>query len=178
MQVIVILYPDCIFFEVAGAISLLSRTYRILMASPDGRPVRVGEQFSIEANLAYDEVNLTKVRFVLIPGGDCSAVMDCPQLDSLLKGAAASTKIVVGGICNGVLVLANAGILSNRRCTHTAIPKYASVPEFQELLDFAEPRFAESIYVDEDVVVDGRLVTAKPWAHDLFAKRLSEVLPS
>ncbi|MEW6713265.1 MAG: DJ-1/PfpI family protein, partial [Candidatus Riflebacteria bacterium] len=89
--------------------------------------------------------------------------------------AAASEKIVVGGICNGALVLANAGILSNRRCTHTAIPKYAPIPEFQELLDFAEPRFAESVYVDEDVVVDGRLITAKPWAHELFAKRMAEL---
>lgn len=58
MQAIVILYPDCIFFEVAGAISLLSQNCGMIMASPDGRPVRVGEQFSFEANLSY--VNYTK----------------------------------------------------------------------------------------------------------------------
>ncbi len=174
MRVIVILYPDCILFEVAGAISLLGKRHRIILASPDGKPVLAGDQ-PVEANLSYDEVDLTEVRYVLVPGGDCSSVMNNPALNAILKNATASSDIVVGAICNGALVLANAGILSGRRCTHTAIPRYAPVPEFQELLDFAGPRFAESIYVDDDVVVDGRLVTAKPWAYELFAEKVAEL---
>jgi hypothetical protein len=75
---------------------------------------------------------------------------------------------------NGALVLANAGILDGRRCTHTATPKYAPLPEFQELIDFATPRFAKSIYVDEDVVVKEKIITAKPWSHALFAARMAE----
>lgn len=172
MQAIVVLYPDCVFFEIAAAISLLSKNHQIEMASPDGMPVRVGEGFSVQAALSFEKVNLAVVRYILVPGGDCWSVMNLPQLDDLLKRAVSNSKIVIGGICNGALVLANAGILIGRRCTHTAIPKYAPLPEFQELLDFAVPRFAGSIYVDEDVAVDERIITAKPWAHELFAQRI------
>lgn len=174
MQVIVVLYPDCVFYEIAAAISLLSEKHEIVMASLDGKPVLVGERFSVAANVSYAHVNLANVRYILIPGGDCWSVMSCPQLDDLLQRAANASSITIGGICNGALVLANAGLLSGRRCTHTAIPKYAPIPAFKELLDFAEPRFTDSIYVDEDVVKDGRIITAKPWAHAVFAARLAE----
>jgi transcriptional regulator GlxA family with amidase domain len=176
MQVIVILYPNCVFYEIAAALSLLSKDHSILITSPDGKPVQVDEKFTIEASLSYhDVVDFTEVRHVLIPGGDCWPIMDCPSLNTLLEKAVASPRTVVGGICNGALVLANAGLLRNRRCTHTAVAKYAPLPEYQELIDFASPRFSTSYFVDEDVVVDGNIVTAKPWAHALFAARLAEI---
>jgi putative intracellular protease/amidase len=174
MNVIVVLYPACVFFEIAEAISLLSKNSQIIIASPDGKPVRVGEGFTVEATLSYAQVNLSQVRFVLIPGGDCSSVMHSTNLDELLKRACSEADIFIGGICNGALVLANAGLLKGRRCTHTATPKYAPIPEFQELISFATPRFSGSIYIDEDVVIDERIITAKPWAHSLFARRLAE----
>lgn len=99
--------------------------------------------------------------------------MNCPDLNKLLKEVASSSKCVIGAICNGALVLANAGILRGVKCTHTAVPKYASIPEFEELLNFATPRFASSIYMDQDVFVDGRIVTAKPWVPVAFAVQVA-----
>jgi putative intracellular protease/amidase len=77
------------------------------------------------------------------------------------------------GICNGALVIGSAGVLIGKRCTHTAHPKYAPLPEFKELLDFAEDAFKGSTYVDEDVVIDGNIITAKPYAADSLAKAVA-----
>ncbi len=111
--------------------------------------------------------------FLVIPGGSCDqAVIDNNLheliLDTLKRGG------FVAGICNGALVLASAGVLKGKRCTHTAHPKYAPLPEFKELLDFAELAFKGSIYVDEDVVIDGQIITSKPHAAERFAKAVEE----
>ncbi len=170
---LVILYPGCVFYEIAAAVSLLGSSQNVIFASPNGSAVLVNEGFQVHANCRYSEVDTSCLTCVLIPGGDCESVMNCSELDSLLKDAASSSSCVIGAICNGALVLANAGILNGVRCTHTAVPKYAPLPEFGELLDFATPRFATSIYEDQDIVVDGRIVTAKPWAPAAFAVQVA-----
>ena len=118
-------------------------------------------------------MDVSHLKYVLVPGGDCESAMNQPDLNTLLKEVSNLPDSLIGGICNGALVMAKAGLLNGVNCTHTAVPKYAPVPEFQELLDFATPRFASSIYIDQDVVVDGRIVTAKPWAPVAFAVRLA-----
>jgi putative intracellular protease/amidase len=173
MSTLVVLYPGCVFYEIAAAISLLGSGQKVAIASPNGKAVIVAEGIEIQATYNYDEVDVSNLKYALIPGGDCESAMNRPDLNSLLKEIANLPGCLMGGICNGALVLANAGLLNGVKCTHTAIPKYAPVPEFQELLEFATPRFASSIYIDQDVVVDGRIVTAKPWAPVAFAVQMA-----
>ena len=173
MSTLLVLYPGCVFYEIAAAVSVLSGDQKLIIASPNGKAVVVQEGFEIHATCKYDEVDISQLKFALVPGGNCESAINQPDLNTLLKEVSNLPDCLIGGICNGVLVLANAGLLKGVKCTHTAVPKYAPVPDFQELLDFAGPRFASSIYIDQDVVVDGRIVTAKPWAPAAFAVQLA-----
>jgi putative intracellular protease/amidase len=172
---VLVLYPGSVFLEVAEALSSLRSAGKLVVATANGRNVRVEEGFSVEADTSFAALVDRKFRSLIIPGGDCYDVFHNDDLMTLIQ-VAVTAKVVVGGICNGALLLAKAGVLSGKRCTHTCIPKYAPLPEFQELLDAATPVFASSTYVDEDIVRDGQIVTAKPWASKAFSNTLSEML--
>ena len=81
---------------------------------------------------------------------------------------------MIGAICNGTFAAARAGLLRGRRCTHTAVPQWADPEVFGELIAVGREAFAGAVYVDEHVVIDGRIVTAKPWAADELRDRGGE----
>lgn len=167
-------YPQAVHLEVAAALSLLTPRFPLRVASPDGRPFRVAEGFSLAADVPYGPAALEGVAVVVVPGGNCEAAVASPSLGEMLRRAD-ERRLTIGGICHGALVLAWAGVLDARRCTHVCTPKYAPLPDFAPLLDFAGPHFAKSRFVDEAVVVDDHVVTAKPWAHLEFATTLAAV---
>ena len=113
--------------------------------------------------------------FLLIPGGSCDQAIHHEELLKMIRGVDSRTGMLAG-ICNGALILASAGVLKGRSCTHTAHPKYAPLPKFKELLEAAGPLFSGSAYVDEDVVISKHVITAKPWASNEFAKAILEKL--
>lgn len=174
-QTVLILYNGCVFLEISAALTMLRDHFPLLVATPDGESVLVHEGFRVHADIAFPSLDLAAAAVVLIPGGDCFDVFTNQTLTSKLKDAV-RRNILVAGICNGALLLAQAGVLNGRRCTHTGTPKYAPMPEFKELLEVATPLFASSVYCDEGVVVDGRIVTAKPWAFIDFGATLAELM--
>jgi len=66
--------------------------------------------------------------------------------------------------------------LEGEKCTHTAVSKYAPLPEFKELLEVAEKYFTGSEYVDDDIVVSNNVITAKPHAAGKFAEAVLNAL--
>jgi putative intracellular protease/amidase len=159
MNGIVVQYPGCIMDEVRATQELLG----------DSFDLRVVELSQISNHLEAD--------FIVIPGGSCGDAVVHPGLLALLKKVDGKGGLLAG-ICNGALVLASAGVLKGRRCTHTARPKYAPLPQFRELLEIASKLFADSIYVDEDVVVSANVITAKPSASRQFAVAVQDFLNS
>lgn len=99
---------------------------------------------------------------------------DSSALDNLLLSADAAGA-VVGGICNGALLVAKSGLLRHRQMTHIATAFHAAGPEFKELIDYAQPYVAQSTFLDQDVVIDDQTVTAKPWAAISFASVLGSL---
>ncbi|MEO5668774.1 MAG: DJ-1/PfpI family protein, partial [Bdellovibrionota bacterium] len=130
----VITYPECIIDEVEPTIALLAGKISLQRVNLDLLPPK------------------GMADFLIIPGGSCDQAVVHSGLHELIQDVLTRDGFVAG-ICNGAVVLASAGVLKNRRCTHTAHPKYAPLPDFKELLDFAEVVFKDSIYIDEDVVV-------------------------
>jgi catechol 2,3-dioxygenase-like lactoylglutathione lyase family enzyme len=59
-----------------------------------------------------------------------------------------------------------------------AVEKYAPRPTFEPLLTLAERHLAAVTYLDHDVVVDGHVITAKPWAALAFARAVAVVTGS
>ena len=168
-----VLFPGCVYQEVAAAVAMSSERFPLLVMSPDGLPVRTREGLTLAAEARFDDAKLETLRCLLVPGGDIRAVLDNAALDTLLASAARAPWIAIGGICNGVVLLAKAGVLDGRACTHTCTQRFASAPEFEPLLAFAAPHFARTRYVDRDVVQEGAIVTARPWGASRFAERLA-----
>lgn len=163
-------FPGCTYAEVGPAVTLLTPYTSLFVASVDGLPVRTSEGLTLVASGSFAEAARVHASVVVVPGGAIDEGLSL-DLDALLTGALAEGA-VLGGICNGALLLAKAGVLDGRRATHTAVPEYAPRPEFEALLVFAEPLVQRHLYVDADVVVDQACVTAKPWAAIGFAEAL------
>ncbi len=152
----IIKYPDCIMDEVLPTEEMLSG--KILIETIDLE--------NVSRDLQCD--------FLVIPGGSCDAAVIHKELHHLIQKVKKTG--LLAGICNGALVLASAGALKGEKCTHTAVPKYAPLPEFKELLKVADEYFIGSEYVDEDVVISNNIITAKPHAAKKFAELIRSML--
>lgn len=164
----IVAFPGCAWTEISPALAVL-RAPSVRVLGPGTAPVATAEGVRLLPDVGWAGAEPPAV--LLVPGGDPASVVEDPELHAFLADAV--ERSVVGAICNGALLLARAGCLRGRSVTHTAVPRYAPVPAFAELLAFAGPVLEGSRYVDEDVVVDGRLVTAKPWAALDFAKAVA-----
>lgn len=155
----ILAYDGCTWTEAAPAIGMLCPAWALSVLAPG--PVRTSEGLRLLPDGPWSALAGHTSGALLIPGGDPADALDDPALLAALCGPGPAVR---AAICNGALLLARAGLLRGRRCTHTAVPRYAERPAFGPLLDAADVLFAGAIYVDEDVVIDGDLLTAKPWA--------------
>ncbi len=159
-DVAVLTWEGCAWTEVMPVLSMIPGAQVIGTG-----PARVREGFTVLPT------PLAHAALIVVPGGELDAAWDDEALLDAIRAAPR-----VAGICNGALLLARAGRLEGRRATHTAHPPYATRPEWTALLDAAEPALEGCTFVDEDVVIDGDLTTAKPWAAIEFAKTLASSL--
>lgn len=109
---IVLLYDDCCIYEIVILNYFLKCTgSRLLFCSVGNQNVQAMEGYSINCNIAIDKINLSNVRSFIVPGGDISNVCRQSVFDILKK--LNSQKIIIAGICAGVDVLDQAGILTD-----------------------------------------------------------------
>lgn len=171
MRAILVVYPGCTHSEVAPLLALLDGVATLTTVGPSAAPVRVKEGFAIAVDRSFAGEDASDAALVVVPGGDLTAVAEDAALAALLGRAGG----VLAAICNGVLLVGASGRAKGRRVTHTAVEAWAPRPTFDALLALAGRVLVGSHYVDEDVVVDERLVTAKPWAAIDFAKQVVQV---
>ncbi len=121
---------------------------------------------SVQPDLALHEVNPNFFAGFLIVGGrGVKQMANDEELLSLLEKANAMGKKIFA-ICLGPMVLANAGVLSDMNAT--VFPDKEAIEAL---------RNGGALYRDQDVVKEGRVVTASgPKAADKFAEEVVEVL--
>jgi len=86
-------------------------------ATPGGEPITSAGGLRLAPQLAIEEIDPSDYDAVLVNGGSVWQQPDAPDLTKLLQSAQAAG-VVIGGICDGVIPLARAGLLDDRR--HTA----------------------------------------------------------
>lgn len=119
-----------------------------------------------------DDETLKSYSAIIVPAGMVSDrlrytedVNKLPPATEFLKRAFAEKSIIKGIICHGLWLLAPAPELIKGR----------KVVVHNNLI--GDVRNMSAVYVDEDVVVDGDLVTARTGGHcNLFAKKIIQLL--
>lgn len=165
-QIVVILYPGCIFNEVALALELLAQKYEILPATPEGNDHKASNGLVIAVRSAFSEINLKNCAGILVPGGDPGSVAENEDLDLTLR-TASEAGILLAAICAGPFVLAKAGVLEGRKIAHGYD---------QERINFLRKYFNGVVLTDQPLMTDGNIITAKPDAFIDFAVEVGERL--
>ena len=160
----VLLYPGCIFFEIALLAEALAKHLSLRYLTPDGAPHAASNGSVLRADGAYAELEKEDWAAVLVPGGDPGSIIPDGLADAGLQSAA-GRGAVIASICGGNLVLAAAGALRGRRATHNYTDAYAPA----EAVAFTAPFWRGVEYQHRDVVRDGNIITAMPWAYVEYA---------
>lgn len=122
-----------------------------------------GDMFRID--LTFNEADPKAFDMLLLPGGDQNGatLRDLPEAQAFVQGFDEDGK-PIAAICHGGWVLASAGLVQGRTMT-----SWESIQD-----DF---RKAGANWVDQEVVVDGNLVTSrKPDDIPAFNKKIIDVM--
>ena len=148
MKDVFLIYDGCCFYEIVKLSYFMSFSgCDLVFCAPEGKPVRAMEGFMVQPDLSLGELNREQIRSLILPGGAISTV-NHQDIWSLLQQLKAK-QALIAGICAGVDVLDAAGILEGIRSTHS---------------------------VDEDLVRDGNIITARANVYLDFAIKTAETL--
>ena len=116
----------------------------------------------VVADLDFDEVETSDyVAVVLVGGPGSKELVGNRSLERILNEATVRD-LLIGAICFSPVILAKAGIINGRKATVFDVDG-SNINVINE----------DGVYVDEDVVVDGKLVTANgPKAAKEFGEKL------
>lgn len=171
-QPAVVLYDGCSIGEIMDFLYLFeAQKPAFLVAGKAEGAIRTTEGLVLVVEATAVPSRARDYDPVIVTGGDVGSVIGDSALMAFLETAAAEGALL-GGICNGAWILARAGLLRGKRCTHTG---HESCQAPAELIATAAPLFENAEYVAEDVVIDGSLITAKPWAKAEFAVQLARM---
>ncbi|MGN0777195.1 MAG: DJ-1/PfpI family protein [Candidatus Ventricola sp.] len=148
MKDVFLIYDGCCFYEIV-TLSYFMRYAGcdLVFCAPERKPVRAMEGFTVQPDLSLEELDRRQVRSLIVPGGKVS-VINRPEIHDLLR-TVRDQRGLIAGICAGVDVLDDAGILRGIRSTHST---------------------------DEDLVCTERVITARANAYVDFAIKTAEVL--
>ena len=132
---------------------LLEEGVEATIAAPRKGHIEGEHGYGFEVEKTFDEVHPDDYDLLLVPGGSPdgapSVVRRDPRAQAIAKSFFKSDK-PVSSICHGPWLLASSGLVNGRRLTsfwHDGVPE--------------DIRKAGGIWVDEEVVVDGNLVTSR-----------------
>jgi len=139
----------------------------IVTASSDKSPAKGTKGGEIAVDKLFSEISPDDYDGVVVVGGrGIRAYFKNTELQELLKGFFNAGR-VIGAICAAPVLLAEAGLLRGKKCTawHT-----------EEDMEYPNVLIGSgAVFVDTDIVVDGRIVTAKS---PEYAKKFGEAVAS
>ena len=110
MKDVFLVYDRCCFYEIVILSDFLnSAPCNLVFCSPDGKPVRAMEGFSVHVDASLEDLDKAQIRSFIVPGGAVSGI-DTAEVKVLLRDLK-QRGALIAGICAGVDVLDHAGIL-------------------------------------------------------------------
>jgi len=163
MKTYVFLYDGFADFEIAPLLLFLREKIEIITFSFEKSVQRSEEQLKVIVDLSISEVDPEDVDLLILPGGDHEPHKERIDFHNLLKKVHARDKIIAV-ICGGPGFLAHAGLLKGLRIAHGYSPEDAMRV------------FEGSEITDEDVIVEGTIITARGQAFTEFAVEVHRAL--
>jgi transcriptional regulator GlxA family with amidase domain len=122
-RVVIVAFDDAQSLDISGpaeAFSIATRffkgDYAIELVTPDGEPARCTSGLSLNADRSIDEVRGAIDTLVIAGGVGTDAVVGDERVIAWVRGAAKRARRVAS-VCTGAFVLAEAGLLDDRRAT-------------------------------------------------------------
>jgi len=152
---------------------LLVPYYRLLeegiatdIAAPAKGVITGSHGYKVEATKSFAEVKAADYDILILPGGKApETVRQSDKAVAATKKIAESGK-VIASICHGAQVLISAGVLKGRTATC-----------WKGVRD--DLKLSGATYVDEEVVVDGKLITSRcPTDLPAFCREFMKALES
>lgn len=170
-RVAVLLYPGCIFLEIAPLLEVLASECELSFFTPDGAVHDASNGTRLIANGAFAQACDAPLDCVVIPGGNPDSIIDAGSANHCLASAC-ERGALLAGICAGALVIARAGLLRGRRATHNYTAEHTTA----EVLACTDPIFEGIVFERADIVVDQPFITAQHWAKTKFAAAVATAL--
>lgn len=171
-EVSVLLYPGCILFEIALALEQVASHFIVKFYTPLGKSHHSSQGFELQAHGSYESLATADSAAVLVPGGDSRGALSGEYPIKEALQAQVHRGALIAAICAGNLILAHAGVLIGRRGTHNYTPEHAP----QTKVDAASGYWDAMIFERADLVIDGNVITAQPWAYRNYAAAVAEYL--
>ena len=156
MRTFVLLYDGFADFEIAPLLLLLKNKSEVVTFSFEKGHKKSEEQLKVIIDLTIQEVNPDDVDLLLIPGGNPEPFKERTDLHDLLRAVHKRGK-PIAAICGGPGFLAHAGLLNGLKVAHGYSKEDAPIV------------FAESVLTEDDVIVEGNIITARGQAFTEFA---------
>ena len=119
MKDVFLVYDRCCFYEIVILSYFLNYSHcDLVFCSPDGKPVRAMEGFSVHVDASLEDLDKAQIRSFIVPGGAVSGI-DTAEVKVLLRDLK-QRGALIAGICAGVDVLDHAGILHDVKSTHAS----------------------------------------------------------
>ena len=148
MKDVFLVYNRSCFYEIVILSYFMSFSdCNMIFCSLDGKPVKAMEGFSVNVDMSLKDIGKEQIRSFIVPGGNISAI-DNADVKAYLQDLK-KRDVLIAGICAGVDILDNAGILCGVKSTHST---------------------------NEDLVSDKNIITARANAYVDFAIEVAKKL--
>lgn len=144
-----------------------AENYEVIIASPDGGECKGMLGTTAVAKLTIKEINIDKdtAAILLVGGSNSPSLMNYTEIKEKINDAK-KMDLTYGAICLAPMVLAHFDLIKG--LSATVYPTDDSLDKLKE---------HGVLYIDEDVVIDGNLVTANgPQSATEFGKSVLDVL--
>ena len=118
MKDIFLVYNKSCFYEIVILNYFMNFSHcDMVFCSLDGKSIRAMEGFSVNVDMSLIDLDKEQIRSFIIPGGNISEIDNADVKTHLQE--LKERDVLIAGICAGVDVLDNAGILRDVKSTHS-----------------------------------------------------------
>ena len=161
MKTFILVYPTFVQYEIVFTSMFMKTVGDVVTVGLDGGEVTSHEGFIVKPHMKLSDMNFDEVDLFVVPGGEHVRIYGNPELAKTLQALNKKGK-VIAAICSGPVHLAKAGLLDGKKYTSYRLPQRAN-------------DFKNATRLEDNVVVDGNIVTAKNVGYVDLALELGKI---